>query len=109
MSCQIPCMTEPALSFAGYTFAADKGCFTCQHVMDGAPVLLFVHEADGDLQFMCGASGHDFDTQCRWLHTAHVLEWQPELLSLPTVEMGFEAERSGVGSPWIVSPIPQYD
>jgi hypothetical protein len=61
------------------------------------------------LQFLCGESGHDFDTQCRWLHTAHVLEWQPDLLSLPTVGMGFEAEREGVGSPWIVAPILTYE
>lgn len=72
-------------------------------------MLLFAREADGDLQFLCGASGHDFDSQCRWLHMTHVLEWQPDLLSLPTVDMGFEAERSEVGAPWIVSPIPPYD
>lgn len=102
-------MTRSTISFAGYTFASDKACFTCQHVMDGAPVLLFTHETDGDLQFLCGATGHDFDTQCRWLHTTHVLEWQPDLLALPVVEMGFEAERTSVGAPWIVSPIPPYD
>jgi hypothetical protein len=97
------------ISFAGYTFAADKACFTCQHVMDGAPVLLFTHEPDGDLQFLCGATGHDFDTQCRLLHTRHVLEWQPDLLALPTVEAGFEAQRTNVDAPWIVSAIPPYD
>lgn len=95
-------------SFAGYTFDADKGGFTCQHVMDGAPVLLFVHETDGDLQFMCGASGHDYN-ECRLLHATHVLEWQPDLLNLPTVDFGFQAERADVNSPWVVSPVPQYD
>jgi len=102
-------MTSSTVSFAGYTFASDKGCFACSHVMEGAPVLLFAHEADGDLQFLCGASGHDFEKECRWLHTAHVLERQPGLLTLPTVDMGFEAERTTVSAPWIVSPIPPYD
>lgn len=102
-------MTDSAINFAGFTFAADKGCLTCQHVMDGAPVLLFAHEADGDLQFLCGESHHDFDTQCLWLHTSHVLQRQPDLLLLPTVEMGFEAERDEVGSPWIVARIPTYE
>lgn len=72
-------------------------------------MLLFTHEVDGDLQFLCGAGGHDFDTQCCWLHASHVLEWQPDLLLLPTVEMGFEAERTSVGAPWNVSAIPDYD
>lgn len=102
-------MVSSTISFAGYTFDSDKGCFTCSHVMEGAPVLLFAHEEDGDLQFLCGASGHDFGTECRYLHATHVLEWQPDLLSLPIVEMGFEAERTAVGAPWIVSPIPPYD
>ena len=101
-------MTASTISFAGYTFNGDKGCFTCQHVMDGTPVLLFVHEPDGDLQFMCGASDHDFAEQCKFLHTAHVLEWQPDLLLLPTVDFGFEAERSDVSSPWVVSRSQQY-
>jgi hypothetical protein len=94
-----------SISFAGYTFDGDNGCFTCQRVMDGAPVLLFVHEADGDLQFMCGASGHDY-SQCVLLHAAHVLEQQPDLLKLPTVDFGFQTERAHMSSPWIVSPAP---
>ncbi|WP_296612457.1 hypothetical protein [Sphingomonas sp.] len=102
-------MATSTISFAGYTFDCDKGCFTCQHVMDGAPVLLFVHEADGDLQFLCGAPDHDFDEQCRFLHAAHVLESQPDLLLLPTVDFGFEAERNDRDSPWVVSPTPAYD
>jgi len=101
-------MTRSKIELAGYAFNADKACFTCQHVIDGAPVLLFTHETDGDLQFLCGAPDHDFDAQCRYLHMAHVLDWQPDLLSLPQVESGFEAERADVNSPWIVSPTPQY-
>ncbi|MBZ6381829.1 hypothetical protein [Sphingomonas sanguinis] len=102
-------MTTSNISFAGYTFAADKGCFTCRHVKDGAPVLLFVHEADGDLQFMCGEAGHDYDSQCMFLHAHHVLDWQPDLLSLPVVGLGYMAERLDVKSPWVVSLTPNYD
>ena len=96
--CKSRRMTASTISFAGYIFDDDKGCFACQHVVNGAPVLLFVHEADGDLQFRCGASGHDYD-HCRLLHVAHVLEWQPDLLLLPTIDFGFEAERADVNSP----------
>jgi hypothetical protein len=96
------------ISFAGYTFDADKGCFACQHVLDGAPVLLFVHEGDGDLQFMCGAVGHDY-AQCRLFHAAHVLDAQPDLFGLPTVDSGFQAERTDAFSTWVVSPVPDHD
>ncbi|EIZ77701.1 hypothetical protein WSK_3711 [Novosphingobium sp. Rr 2-17] len=102
-------MTARTISFAGYTFNADKGCFTCKHVLDGAPVLLFVHDPDGDLQFLCGASDHDFSEQCKLLHAAHLLDWQPDLLRLPTVNLGFEAERSDKNSPWLVSASPPYE
>jgi len=77
--------------------------------MAGAPVLLFAHEEDGDLQFLCGASGHDFTKECKWLHATHILDQQPDLLALPTVEMGFEAERTSVGAPWSLSAIPPYE
>lgn len=97
-------MTASSISFAGYSFGESKGCFTCEHVIDGAPVLLILHEADGDLQLMCGAPNHDFDEQCRFLHLAHIMEWQPDLLLLPTVDAGFEAERTGKDAPWVISP-----
>jgi hypothetical protein len=102
-------MNEPNISFAGYTFATDKGCFACKHVKDGAPVLLFVHETDGDLQFMCGEADHDFETQCLFLHASHVLDWQPDLLSLPIVDFGYMAERTDPKSPWVVLPAPNYN
>ena len=110
-SINVPSLTmiRSPLIFAGYTFASDKGCFTCSHVMEGTPVLFFAHEEDGDLQFLCGASGHDSEKECRWLHTAHVLEWYPDLLTLPIVEMGFEAERTAVGAPWTVTLIPSHE
>ncbi len=107
--CHAGRMTTSGISFAGYTFATDKGCFTCKHVKDGAPVLLFVHEADGDLQFMCGDADHDFETQCIFLHASHVLDWQPDLLSLPIVDFGHMAERADAKSAWVVSPAPEYD
>jgi hypothetical protein len=100
-------MSSRTISFAGYTFDGDKGCLACEHVLEGAaPVLLFVHEADGDLQFLCGALGHEWN-RARALHAAHLLDWHPDLLTLPTVEFGFEAERADANSPWIVSPIPK--
>ena len=99
-------MNTSTISLAGYTFDADSGCFTCIHVMEGAPVLLFLHESNGDLQFMCGADDHDFGDDCRFLHAAHVLARNTDLLSLPTVDPGHMAERRDLGSSWKVIPLP---
>ena len=77
-SCEKNAMDTSTISLAGYTFDADSGCFTCIHVMEGAPVLLFLHESNGDLQFMCGADDHDFGDDCRFIHTAHVLAWHTD-------------------------------
>lgn len=32
----------------------DQSVFTCRHVIDGAPILHVVHEAEGQWQFLCG-------------------------------------------------------
>lgn len=40
-SCQIGRITPSTINFAEYAFDGDKGCFTCQHVMDGAPIFSF--------------------------------------------------------------------
>jgi hypothetical protein len=101
-------MPQDTISFAGYTFDKDKGCLACEHVLNGAPVLLFVHEADGDLQFLCGALGHEWK-KARALHAAHLLECHADLKTLPTVDFGFEAERADASSPWVVSAIPHDD
>jgi hypothetical protein len=99
-------MIASTFSLAGYAFDADKGCFTCIHVIEGTPVLLFLHEANGDLQFMCGADDHDFTADCRFVHAAHVVARHPDLSSLPIVDLGHVAERANTRSPWLVLPLP---
>ena len=102
-------MSQSTISFAGYTFNSEKGCFACEHVLGGEPVRLFVHDVDGDLQFLCGSPDHDWNnSRPRFIHAAHLLEWHPDLLTLRTVDFGFEAEREDTKSPWVVSPIPPY-
>lgn len=98
-------MSDPTIFFAGFDFLASKGCRACRHVMDGAPVLLFVHEADGSLQMLCGANDHE-EADSVWVHVAHVIDSQPDLLDLPHVGFGHEAERTAGHSPWHVSPTP---
>ncbi|MBU4433367.1 MAG: hypothetical protein KKC14_03015 [Alphaproteobacteria bacterium] len=97
---------DGTLGFAGYTFADTKGCRACNHVLDGAPVLMFVHENDGSLQFLCGANGHT-EADASWVHASHVLATNPDLTDLPTVDFGFEAEREGMGKEWLVRASPE--
>jgi hypothetical protein len=96
---------EPTISFAGYTFLESKGCFACIHVLRGDPVRLYVHELDGSLQFLCGAGGHG-DDDYAWVHAEHILANNRDMVDMPAVNFGFEAERDGVGKPWVVRQTP---
>ena len=98
-------MSSSQPSFAGFTWEETKGCRACSHILAGLPVLLFVHEADGSLQFLCGAEGHAGDDAV-WVHLNHVLDKHPDLCHMPTVDMGQESERPARGQDWTVSSIP---
>ena len=92
------------IDFAGYSFDENKASFVCQHVLDGHPVLLFLHESEGDLQFMCGGGGHSVDN----LHVvclSHLLEQIRSMADVPVIQPGFMAERSEPGSMWKVEAI----
>ena len=52
---------------------------------------------------LCGAAGHVVSDR-RWVHVGHVLDAQPDLFDLPTVDFGHEAERDSKESPWRVVP-----
>ena len=95
------------ISIAEYTFSGSKGCYVCQHILEGAAVLLFVHEDDVTLQFLCGAEGHSKDDR-RWVHLSHVLSLQPDLRLLPKVHFGHEAERVDQKSNWQVVKSPDW-
>lgn len=101
-------MPSSELNFAGFTWSSSKGCRACKHVMQGEAVLLFVHEEDGSLQFLCGAEGHAQDDAI-WVHAAHVLDLNADLRHLPTVSFGEEAERTAVGANWKVTQTPTGD
>src|SRR4051794_3066519 len=70
------------IEFAGYTFEEQNASIVCQHVLDGHPVLLFVHEADGDVQFMCGAAAHETD-DARLVGIVELLEHLRSIANMP--------------------------
>jgi hypothetical protein len=92
------------IEFAGYIFDDHKASLVCNHVTDGHPVLLFVHDSDGDIQFMCGAGGHEAD-DAKVVGISHLLEHIRSISDMPTVDPGFLAERTAPGEDWDVQPI----
>lgn len=96
------------ITLAGYTYVPNKACFVCQHVVDGAPVMGFAHDEDGDLQIACSAeihSGEDWHMMC----VGHLDLNHLQLVSLPTVDMGYAAERQDVTEEWMVVSLQQED
>jgi len=89
------------ISFAGFSYPEHKATIACSHVLSGDPVLLFVHDDDGDLHFMCGASGHAVDDYSL-VDLSHLSEHIRSMPDVPFVQVGYAAERSSVGAPWSV-------
>ena len=90
------------VAIAGYDFLDNKASLVCRHVMEGAPVLAFCHDDDGDVHFSCGADGH---SEADWMvvDIEDVVDRNRDLLMLPTVRMGEMAERSAEGEAWLVA------
>ncbi|WP_076068161.1 hypothetical protein [Sphingomonas montana] len=91
------------ITLASYGFEPDKACIVCRHVIDGAPILVFVHDDDGDLQFACGGEAHSVDD---WhaICLDHVDLAEHRLNRLPAVHAGHVAIREEAGGDWSVEP-----
>ena len=87
------------VALAGHTYLPNKACFLCRHVLDGAPVMGFAHDEDGDLQIACGAESHSGDD---WhvIGVGHLDLDGLQLVSLPTVDMGYAVERENLDGKW---------
>jgi hypothetical protein len=78
--------------------------FICSHVSEKTrPILLVVHE-DGDWQFVCGAADHAGDDG-HLIGVGHLIDRDPSLNECADLPIGFVAERSAVGEPWLRSEI----
>ncbi len=80
------------IELAGYTFPPNRASIVCTHVWNGDPVLLFVHDNDGDIQFYCGEEGHS-GADAMVLGLAEVSNHLLTMQDIPTVKPGFCAER----------------
>lgn len=92
------------IDIAGYTFPKNRASIVCTHVWDGHPVLLFVHDDDGDIQFYCGEKGHS-EADALVLDLAEIENHLHSMQDIPTVRPGFCAERAHLGGAWTLGCI----
>jgi len=79
--------------------------FTTAHVMErGLPILLAVHDHDGDWQFHWGGSVTRADCKVVCLEEVFLLD--PSIAAVADLPRGWQAERTAVGQPWTPSPRP---
>lgn len=88
--------------FSGPSNAA---VFVCQHVLNGEPVELVCHDADGDWQFIC-AGAHDYDdaSQVAVMCLGCVVRAHPDVVAVAAMAPGYEALRSAGWTPVQVVP-----
>ena len=79
----------------------------CKHIVEKGEVLLFSHNDDGAMQFLCGRC-EPVAENAMVVGVGHVLDWHPDLAALPVVHPGFEAERASARSPWIISKTAEH-
>jgi hypothetical protein len=76
------------------------GVFCCTHIFRREhPVLLVVHDDNGDWQFLCGGS-HDDDGP-HYVHVGALFGADPTLHATADLPVDWEAERSDPTQKWI--------
>jgi hypothetical protein len=84
------------------SFPAEFPAFVLQTVLDGAPVLQVVHFDDGSWGFTDGVT-EPTEQNLVLVCLDHLLETDPTLRPLAALQPGWQADRDGVGEPWIHS------
>lgn len=80
--------------------------FTTRHVMDGSlPVLEVFHDRDGEWQFLCGTTTEQADVKLVCMGC--VLERDASLFELSDLPLGWSADRTAPGKPWIRDVFPE--
>lgn len=78
----------------------DKAVFTCNHVLEGEPILYATHDSDGDWQFLCGHDNHT-EEDAKVISLKQVVELDKTVNELYEMPIGVGAERDSVGAKWI--------
>lgn len=78
----------------------NKAIFTCNHVLEGEPILYVTHDSDGDWQFLCGQDNHT-EENAKIISLKQVVELDNTVNDLYEMPKGVGAERDSVGAKWI--------
>lgn len=74
--------------------------FACDHVLsERSLVRLVVHDEDGKWTFMCGSEADNGD-ELHYVPLRHVLERDPSIESIASLDEGMVASRAAEGEPW---------
>lgn len=92
------------ISLAGRSYPKNTACDVCGHVMNGAPVQVFVLGLDGDLQFLRGATGHGA-ADARIIGLDAVEIDRHGLHELPSMVAGTRAVRQTLAEGWEIAPL----
>lgn len=87
------------IEVADYLFPGNSVATVCTHVWEGHPVLFYVHDRDGDIQFYCGKPGHAI-SDALTLSLAEIKDHLQSLQGMAPVGPGFCAERRELGGAW---------
>ena len=86
-------------------FPRKFGVFVCCHVFNNErPILLVVHEHDGDWGFYCGQIDHSTDDGGKdysWVGVGHLIDRDETVNDTALLDRGSEMERSEIGGKWI--------
>jgi len=77
----------------------ERAAFVCRHVFEGSRPILLAANEEGDWQFLCGAV-HKPGDGLRVVGLNHLGEQDPSIVEVLDLQQSWEAERSGMGSPW---------
>lgn len=95
-----------------FSFREDRhtAIYTCQRVLDGAPILMVAHDEDGDWQFLCGGDHEEEgEDEGKLACLECMVASDLSLNEVAGMDIGFQAERSGLDHAWVVQPGPTGD
>jgi hypothetical protein len=97
---------QPVLSDASswpFNEGRNRACFTTRRVIGGLPILLVIHDQDGDWQFLCGTTNDSENGAIVSLGGA--LDRDGTLGEVADLPEGWRAERPKIGGEWVRSRI----
>jgi len=77
------------------------GVYCCQHVFERERQVLLVGHQEGDWQFVCGSTDHDYDDDLYHVSVGVLLDFDSSLNEIADLPDNWEAERQQVGDPWM--------